>query len=371
MPESQPLRIATYNLWNSPENWPQRLAAAAEELSSLDADVVALQEAPVDAADGLPLAEYLRQQTRYPHVLHLPYPGPADKREWREGLAFLSQLPLRDTFTNWYGDQNTENCWAVRVVFQWQGVAFGLTNVHLDWRHAASRERHIVKIVREVIDPDNVDVDLDILCGDFNDDGDAPILQYLEGQTELHGHRLRKTRWHDLVAEWHAARGEQPPVTLDFKQNPRWKPKQIAAPSKRFDRIYARAYGDRVSPRVVRAGLFGKAPTNSLGLVPSDHYGVFVDLSIGVEPVGGGQPRFRGVRPAFPPPGPNALRALPEPENAGQPAPEQADQQPRQPDGHAHSTAREQQHHRPGERQRDRELRQRSLEDGGRAAAPP
>jgi maltose 6'-phosphate phosphatase len=132
------LRVATFNIWNSKRNWSRRLAGAVEELSHLDADVVALQEAPVQAAPGLPLDRFLRDQTAYPHVLHLPYPGPADKREWPEGLAFLSKLPIDGVRVNWEDGQPTENSWAGRIVIRWGGGSLGITNVHLDWRHAAS-----------------------------------------------------------------------------------------------------------------------------------------------------------------------------------------------------------------------------------------
>jgi maltose 6'-phosphate phosphatase len=268
------VRIATYNVWNAKTNWTRRLAALAEEVSHLDADLVALQEAPVEATPGLPIAAYLREHTLYPHVLHLPYPGPADKREWPEGLAFLSKHSLTDVQANWARGQPTGNSWGARVVLAWDGMSLGVTNVHLDWRHAASRERHIVRIVRDLIDARPCDVDL--LCGDFNDDGDAPPLRYLAGQAALDGYT---TCWRDLAAEWHAARGEPAPVTLDFEHNPRWRTKSIADPSKRFDRIYLRARPER-APQVTRTGLFGQEPTNSLGLVPSDHYGLFADLEL-------------------------------------------------------------------------------------------
>ena len=117
---------------------------------------------------------------------------------------------------------------------------------------------------------------MDILCGDFNDDGDAPALRYLAGQAALDGYT---TCWRDLAAEWHAARGEAAPVTLDFEHNPRWRTKAITDPSKRFDRVYLRATPEH-EPAVVCANLFGKEPTNGLGLVPSDHYGLFVDLDL-------------------------------------------------------------------------------------------
>ena len=105
------MRVATYNVWNAKTNWTRRLTAFAEELAHLDADVVALQEAPVEAAPGLPLAAYLREHTAYPHLLHLPYPGPADKREWPEGLAFLSKHRFNDVRVNWADGRPTENSW--------------------------------------------------------------------------------------------------------------------------------------------------------------------------------------------------------------------------------------------------------------------
>jgi endonuclease/exonuclease/phosphatase family metal-dependent hydrolase len=208
-------------------------------------------------------------------VLHLPYPGPADKREWPEGLAILSKLPLTDVLVNWADGWPTENSWAARVMLGWRGGTMGVTNVHLDWRHAASRERHIVRIVRDLVDARPCDVD--VLCGDFNDDGEAPALRFLAGLIPLDGYR---TRWRDLIADWHRARGESAPVTLDFEHNPRWQPKRITAPSKRFDRVYLRATASGREPRVIGAGLFGNAPANSLGIVPSDHYGVYVDLDL-------------------------------------------------------------------------------------------
>jgi endonuclease/exonuclease/phosphatase family metal-dependent hydrolase len=274
------LRIATYNIWNAKTHWPRRLAAIAEELVRLDADVVALQEAPVRASVGLPLAAYLRERTGYPHLLYLPYPGPADKREWPEGLAFLSKHPLTRMRANWAGGEPTENSWGARVEVRWQERRLGITNVHLDWRHADSRERHIVKIVRDLIDARTADAgpdDLDVLCGDFNDDGDAPALQFLAGKSPLDGYQ---TSWYDLAAEWHATRGEAAPVTLDFEHNPRWQGTTVRDHAKRFDRIYLRAADAGEPPPLLAAGLFGHEPTNSFGVIPSDHYGLYVDLDL-------------------------------------------------------------------------------------------
>jgi endonuclease/exonuclease/phosphatase family metal-dependent hydrolase len=267
------LRLATYNIWNARANWPRRLAALVEELGALNADLVAMQEVPFEASPGAPIDRFFREQTAYPQVLYVPYPGPADRREWPEGLAFLSNLALEDLRVNWAGGQPTENSWGARAAMRWQGISLGITTVHLDFRHAESRERHIMRIVRDLIDAHPSD--LDILCGDFNDDGDAPLLRFLEGRADLHGYR---TAWRDLAVEWHAARGERPPVTLDFQHNPRWKAKNITAPSKRFDRIYLRTSEGVTAPRILGVGRFGDVPVNSGNVVPSDHYGLYADL---------------------------------------------------------------------------------------------
>jgi hypothetical protein len=34
-------------------------------------------------------------------------------------------------------------------------------------------------------------------------------------------------------------------------------------------------------PQVIASGLFGREPANRFGIVPSDHYGVFIDLELG------------------------------------------------------------------------------------------
>ena len=118
-----------------------------------------------------------------------------------------------------------------------------------------------------------------ILCGDFNDREDALVGRFLEGRAAING---QHTIWRDLVQEAHAARGEVSPSTIGFSEgNPRWSVFQPDGIVARFDRIYLRSRGGSQAPRVLQAGLYGNVPTPSLGTVPSDRYGVFVDLSMG------------------------------------------------------------------------------------------
>jgi endonuclease/exonuclease/phosphatase family metal-dependent hydrolase len=67
------VRLATYNIWNSPERWPERLPLLKAVLGGLDADIVAIQEAPMHVAAGVSFEEYFTSRA-YPYVRHFAYP---------------------------------------------------------------------------------------------------------------------------------------------------------------------------------------------------------------------------------------------------------------------------------------------------------
>ena len=244
------------------------------ELVTLDANVIALQEAPDEARAGEPLAEHLRRHTGYPHALHRAYPPEPDDDERPEGLALLSRLPVHSVSTSWDGGRATANSWALRAALGWDRAAIGLTTVHLDYRGTAGREAAIVSMVDDLIGREPSEYE--ILCGDFNDHPDSGIGRYLEGRAELDG---SQTEWRDLAVEGHARAGELAPTTIGFRRgNPRL---QVFAPEglyARFDRIYLRKGAASDDLTVERAGLLGTEPRTSEGFTPSDHHGVFVDL---------------------------------------------------------------------------------------------
>jgi endonuclease/exonuclease/phosphatase family metal-dependent hydrolase len=256
------MRIATYNLWNSAVDWERRVAAAADELRAIKADVIALQEAPSMAASGLSLASYLEAETGFRYALHLPYPVESESGDRPEGLAFLSDTPMRGIRTNWESSASTQNNWAARVTVELSGKTFGITDVHLDWERRGVRARGIVDINENFVGGRGTDFEL--LCGDFNEDDDGPVAQYLQA-----------TSWRDLVTS--AEKEVAPPATLDFVSNPHLR-NRASERSRRFDRIYLRTAQGRPIPKVIATGLFGDRPANRFTVVPSDHYGVFVDL---------------------------------------------------------------------------------------------
>lgn len=269
-----PTRIATYNLWNSTHNWDQRLAAIADELRALAADVVALQEAPVEAQPGRELAAYLADEAHYPYTVHLPYDGPVDDGERPEGLALISRLAWPEAWVSWGHGAPNHNNWAAKVIVEVGAARVGITNLHLDWEHPQARIDGIAAIVRDLVEPHPADVE--VLCGDFNDYEDGPIAAFLEGDRGFASAGARAPAWCDAVVS--VVGRAAAPITLDFAHNPRWQHAPVDERSGRFDRIYVRSAANQPPVRITAAGLFGHVPANRFGIVPSDHYGVFVDL---------------------------------------------------------------------------------------------
>jgi maltose 6'-phosphate phosphatase len=270
------MRVATYNLWNSPVNWERRLAAIVDELRVLSADVVALQEAPTEAAPGRSLTAYFEAETGYREVRHVPYPEDEADDDRPEGLALLSRHSLGPVWTSWADGAATHNSFAVKVDVEIGGASVGFTNVHLDWESPDHRLQAITELVSW---GERHPADIEILCGDFNDPEDGPVAAYLEAGPGRGAAVPPETRmWQDAVV--YSVGRTAAPMTLDPLRNPRWAGSVVSERPARFDRIYLRSSSSRSAPRVVASGLFGREPANRLGIVPSDHYGVFVDLEL-------------------------------------------------------------------------------------------
>ena len=65
------MRIATFNVWGSPLKWSQRRIAILDEINYLGADIVLLQESPIEADPGVLTVDFLREEPEFPHVVHL------------------------------------------------------------------------------------------------------------------------------------------------------------------------------------------------------------------------------------------------------------------------------------------------------------
>lgn len=268
------IRIATLNLWNSDNTGHLqigRLHAAAEALTQLDADIVALQEVSMTLADvgeRTNAAHWLAARTGHGHVLVHRYADTPD-----EGLAFLARTPLQ------HRPLPDEIDIALRIETTIDDGSLALTNVHLDWRSALTRERQIVDIATLIAHEPGGDR-YEILLGDFNSYPESSVYQFVAGQQSLHGQAT--VPWHDLARTWAELAGFAPAATLDFGRNPRWRDAPALDRPARVDWILVRdtfAAG-LVSPTLTDAGTFGDVATPIARVVPSDHYGVHADISI-------------------------------------------------------------------------------------------
>ena len=221
------------------------------------ADVLALQEVRtyMDGEQGIDVARHIANETGYPFCVFLAYPDSPD-----EGLAVLSNIPLDTNDAIWHHEVEEANYCAMRVTFQAAGHAFGLTNVHLNWRSSDTRKAQM-KAVHEWIGEGERH---ELLCGDFNDAPQSEIYRYL---TEHH--------WMD-VATCHRG-GDEP--TLDYIRNPYLKQDALLKQPSRYDWIFLR-HDEGSVPFISNVDVFGKTSVTDADVLPSDHYGVLLDLDI-------------------------------------------------------------------------------------------
>lgn len=251
------MRIATFNLWNNPTLWSERIESISATVKMINADVLALQEVKthVEGEQGISVAEQIAHETGYPFCVFLAYPDSPD-----EGLAVLSYIPLDTKDAIWHHEVEEANYCAMRVTFQAGGHAFGLTNVHLNWRSPVIRKAQ-VQAVREWIGEGER---YELLCGDFNDNPQSEIYR------DLTAHR-----WIDVAT---CDRGGDEP-TLDYVHNPYLKQDSLQKQPARYDWMLLR-HDEEDVPFISNVGVFGKTSVTDADLLPSDHYGVLLDLDI-------------------------------------------------------------------------------------------
>jgi len=269
------MRIATFNLWNSSVLWPARLKAACEELTRIDADVVALQEVPFavgerDASYLGNVADFISENTRNAYCVFRQYPD-----DTTEGVAFISKHPFSTVEAGWETSFTDLGDCGLRVTIDIKGLMVGITNVHLDYRSIATREKQIVA-VSDWIEARSEEPFLEFLCGDFNCYPESSVYRFLMGQQTIRGQAA--SVWHDLASSYAAKTGAPPMPTLDFLTNPRWKSTPTLEVPARFDWILLKDRWPLKSPSVTLVERFGLNPTPQAQVVPSDHYGVLADV---------------------------------------------------------------------------------------------
>ncbi|MBE1556696.1 endonuclease/exonuclease/phosphatase family protein [Sporosarcina limicola] len=250
------MRLATFNIWNNEDTWNSRKKVIIDEIIRIDADIIALQEVP-----NLQELELIVKDVGMKHYSFMSY------LDDEEGLAILSKHPL-ETINK---TNDILNQCAQRVTVAIKGFTLGLTNVHLDWKSVANREKEIVEVIKWNSESNHTDYEL--LCGDFNSAPNrSSIYNFLVGELSINA---IDTSWVDLGQSLNSP-------TLDFVNNSwlhnRDRLNDIRVPI-RYDWLLVKACYPKQEPKLTKIELFANNPTTIHQILPSDHYGVYVDLS--------------------------------------------------------------------------------------------
>jgi len=253
------MKIATYNIWNSDEGMPHRKNQIIEEINSLQADVLALQE-----VKDKTMSERILDKIDYKYHVFEAHEG------YDEGLAIYSKYPIKYSK---YIDS------ALIVIVDDGENLILFVNVHLPWRRVVVKEKCIVDVIKKI---EKLSSDYRFILGDFNSSEMSSVQQYLKGNISLQATGA-DPYWRDLAMVAEEVLGVEREVTLDFSNNPRWKGSTITDVSSRMDCIFIHDCYPKEYPSLVDFKYFGKNIDKETGLCASDHYGVVATLDMPCE----------------------------------------------------------------------------------------
>ena len=250
------MKIATFNIWNSDRGMPSREQQIIDEIKTVNADIICLQEVKEEIYNRI-TSEISEYKYDYYHTFDNEY----------EGLVVLSKYPILK--------KRHMKC-AILITCEYENNTFLVVNIHLPWDSIIQKEHYIVNILKEI---DGIDTDYAILTGDFNCLENSSVHHYLTGQRTLLNSEANPC-WYDLAEVYADITESKAEKTLDLRNNPRWKSKNFTYTSLRLDRIYIRDAFPRSAPLLGSFSLFGKNIDKGSGYCASDHYGVVAEIII-------------------------------------------------------------------------------------------
>jgi endonuclease/exonuclease/phosphatase family metal-dependent hydrolase len=240
--------VLTLNLWNINEPFAARMSALQAGLKVLRPDIVCLQEVANDPGSGQRQSELAAQACDLAHAAE------------SNGLSILCRYPIvrsqSAALPDAPRDEPRQVLLAATLI---EGRLLSVTNTHLAWRPEMIQERKVqTETVLAAIErfSSTIGAKAKILCGDFNDDPDAPALLRVSGSGQ---------GFHDVYAECHH---DDPGFTWSL-QNPYVDPSTNR--DQRIDYIFATDKLESKDCSIVFDG-------NGLDFA-SDHFGVFCHLA--------------------------------------------------------------------------------------------
>ncbi len=181
------LRFMTLNLWGENGPWEERLVLVGEKLTSLQPDVVALQEVREVPGRIVNQAATLAAERGYQHVF-------APSTEWgggQEGLAILSRFPIgAHEVRALPHTAEKEGRIVLSARIDSDFGQFWAHTTHLSYRENEGRQREDqVQAVDEAVSAHKTD-NPQILMGDFNAVPHSDEMRWLCGLTTLGGRRV-------------------------------------------------------------------------------------------------------------------------------------------------------------------------------------
>lgn len=258
------LRVATWNIWWRHGDWAARRPAIIAELTELDADVVGLQEVSSRRPDQREWLGELGYEV-------VSAPGDGDRHGQVNAIA--SRLPIVDHGWEYLdvGDLPPHRTvlWADLELSPGSTVTVYCTHLSHAFDQSALRSRQLDQIAAIVAArrADPTDGHPPILLGDLNA---APDSDEMRRATGLAPPPVTGLVFTDSWAQVGPGGGITYAAANPHVVDSAW-------PDRRLDYVLVAWPRPRPLGNPLRASLFGTSPRD--GIVPSDHYGVVVDLA--------------------------------------------------------------------------------------------
>lgn len=275
------LRVATLNVWNRSGPWAERLALIREGIARLDADVIGLQEVMRLVRPGTlePISSEHDQAAEIANGFGYEI-GYAAASDYGNGLimgnAVLSRFPLYETRTFRLPDRGTGERRV--LLYALVGSPWGrlpLFVTHLNWRfdHGFVRLSQVQFITERIAElaPTQAGFLPPVLMGDFNAEPASDEIRFLSGLHVLDGKSVH------FADAWVYGADGSAGATYDPKNDYARKNRE---PPRRIDYIFARGPDAELRGEPMHARLAFHEPktTESGGLWPSDHFGVYAEI---------------------------------------------------------------------------------------------
>lgn len=259
--------ILTLNIWNNEGQWEKRLPLIREWIQLLDPDLVGFQE--VLSGSMFDQANVLFAGTDY----HLDYAS--NMKYWNDsgldiGNLIASRWPIVDrevTVLPQLDKTGGQVLLSVDIDSPFGIISFHTTHLRARPHRGHIREQQVQIIGETVFRRRSRDGFPPILCGDFNAVPESSEIRYLKGLHTLNGQSIC------LYDAWEVAGNGTPGYTFS-KENTYLKNRSTSA---RLDYIFvgeASANGQGCIENCYRVCDLPRS-----GEFPSDHFGVFVELS--------------------------------------------------------------------------------------------